>query len=245
MSTLKATTIEPATGTNVTLGTTGDTVALPGNTLALDTWKDSGGNTLFTSNGSGVVSSVNSGLAGGGPVLIQSQTSSGSASIEFTTGIDSTYDKYMFVFLDINPSSNGQNFFFNASDDGGSTYSVSKTTTFFRAKNTESGTAPESGILVYQPASDLANSTSDQVLASGVGGAADESCAGILYLFAPSSTTYVKQFYSTLTDYQAGAIFDVGYVAGYINVTTAINALKFNFGGGTIANGTIKLYGVK
>ena len=241
MSTLKATTIEPATGTNVTLGTTGDTVSLPGNTLVLDTWKDSGGNTLFTSNGSGTVSSVNSGLAGAGPVLIQSQTASGDASISFTSGIDSTYDKYMFVYLDINPATDDVSFGFHASTDGGTSYGIAKTTTAYNAYHDEADSA--SG-LQYASSFDLAQGTGIQYITMSQGNGADESAAGILYLFAPSSTTYVKQFYSRAeSNHQANYAQDV-FIAGYVNTTSAIDAVQFKFNSGNF-DGTIKLYGVK
>ena len=108
MSTLKSDVIEPATGTNLTLGASGDLIDVPSDALQLNTWKDSGGNTLFTSDGAGTLSSINSALdIGGGPTLISTATCSTSSSIEFTTGIDDTYDKYMFVFINIHPSSNG------------------------------------------------------------------------------------------------------------------------------------------
>ena len=51
MSEIKVKTIEPSTGTNLTLGTSGDTVAVSSDSVKLDMWKDSGGNTLFQSDG--------------------------------------------------------------------------------------------------------------------------------------------------------------------------------------------------
>ena len=240
MSTLKATTIEPATGTNVTLGTTGDTVALPGNTLVLDTWKDSGGNTLFTSNGSGTVSSVNSGLAGAGPVLIQSQTASGDSSISFTSGIDSTYDKYMFVYLDINPATDDVSFGFHASTDGGSSYGIAKTTTAYNAYHDEADSA--SG-LQYASSFDLAQGTGIQYITMSQGNGADESAAGILYLFAPSSTTYVKHFYYTGNYYAEWDGNLNPYVVGYFNTTSAITAIDFKMDSGNF-DGIIKMYGL-
>ena len=60
---------------------------------------------------------VNSGIKGAGPQLILSQTASASSSISFTSDIDSTYDKYMFVFVNINPATDDTNFQFNVSDD--------------------------------------------------------------------------------------------------------------------------------
>jgi hypothetical protein len=72
------------------------------------------------------------GIAGGGTlVLLSTQTASASASISFTTGIDSTYDEYIFKFINIHPATDSVNFTFNLSTDGGSSYNVTKTTTFF------------------------------------------------------------------------------------------------------------------
>jgi hypothetical protein len=45
------------------------------------------------------------GIAGGGTlILLSTQTASASASISFTTGIDSTYDEYIFKFINMHPA---------------------------------------------------------------------------------------------------------------------------------------------
>ena len=241
MSTLKAHNIEPATGTDVALGAAGDTITVSGDSLKMNTFKDAGGNTLFTSNGSGTLSSVNTGFTPG-PTLIQSQTASSSASISFTSGIDSSFDKYMFVFVNINPATNDTIFQFNASDDASSwTYDLTKTSTYFRAVHTEdNGTAT----LAYDTGSDLAQGTGYQNLGAGIGNGADETLAGILYLNSPSSTTYVKHFYGRTTFYgQQNASYD-NYMAGYVNVTVAVTAIDFKMNSGNIAAGTIKMYGI-
>ena len=77
--------------------------------------------------------------AGDGITLISSQTASGSSSISFTTGIDSTYRTYLFKFINIHPSTDSVTFSFNMSSDGGSNYNVTKTTTAFRATQDEAG----------------------------------------------------------------------------------------------------------
>ena len=57
MSSLEAKKITPATGTTVTLGAAGDAVTAPaGVTVKTNTVKDAGGNTIFTSDGSGTLS---------------------------------------------------------------------------------------------------------------------------------------------------------------------------------------------
>jgi hypothetical protein len=59
------------------------------------------------------VTALNAAVATGGMVLLSSQTASSSASISFTTGIDSTYKEYQFYFINIHPqNNNGANFHF-------------------------------------------------------------------------------------------------------------------------------------
>ena len=77
-----------------------------------------------------------------------------------------------------------------------------------------------------------------------LGDDADMSGSGILHLFAPASTTYVKQFYSRSAEYYGGnGAFDV-FIAGYFNNTSAINAITFKIASGNIDAGTIAMYGV-
>ena len=242
MSSLETRKIEPQSGTTVTLGAGGDAVTMPaGVTLKTNTVKDAGGNTLFTSDGAGTLSSVNSALPGS-MIFISSQTVSAAvANIDFTSGIDSTYDEYMFIFTNISPSLNNVNFTFNGSIDSGSNYNVVKTSTAFRAYHLES----DSSALSYETGWDLAQSTADQQLMNELGDDADMSGSGILHLFAPASTTYVKQFYSRSAEYYGGnGAFDV-YIAGYFNTTSAIDAITFKISSGNIDAGTIAMYGIK
>ena len=237
MSTVETRKFEPATGTAVNLGASGDAVTLPaGVTLQTNTIKDAGGNTIFTSDGAGNLSSVNSALQGN-MVFISSQTASGVTGVEFTSGIDSTYDEYVFYYVNINPATNNGNFGFNTSTDGGSNYNTTKTTTFFRADS-----AANFG---YVASWDLAQSTARQPLTLGIGNPASDSASGMLHLFAPSSTTYVKQFYSraNMIYHSADESIDV-YVAGYMNSTSAINAIQFDINTGNF-DGTVYLYGIK
>ena len=182
------------------------------------------------------------GIAGGGTlVLISEQTASASASISFTTGIDSTYDEYVFKFINCHPATDGVEFQFNLSTDGGSNYNVTKTTTFFRPYHYENDTANS---LDYLTPNDLAQSTNYQSIARYVGNSADESASGYLHLFNPSSTTYVKHFISNANFYRADDGSEQDFVAGYGNTTSAINAINFQMSSGNIDDGIIKMYGV-
>ena len=175
--------------------------------------------------------------------LLSTATASGDSSISFTSGIDSTYDEYWFVFNNIHPASDNVNFVFQGSTDGGSNYNTTMTTTYFRAYHSESGA---SSALEYAD-HDLAQGTSYQELFVAIGSDNDQACCGILKLFNPSSTTYVKHFVSQGASSHPSDIAKHNFAAGYFNTTSAINAINFKFFSGgdyNIDAGTIKLYGV-
>jgi hypothetical protein len=188
------------------------------------------------------VTAYNASVATGNMVLISSQTASNSASISFTTGIDSTYKEYQFYFINMHPATNNVSFTFNMSTDGGSNYNVTKTTTAFTAYANE---ADNSTGLTYLTDYDLAQSTGFQSIAFGVGNDNDQQCSGTLSLFNPSSTTYVKHFISNLTEYLHNDFNQNNFVAGYGNTTSAINAVQFKMSSGNIDDGTILMYGIK
>jgi len=180
--------------------------------------------------------------AGGTLTLLSTQTASASATISFTTGLDSTYDEYIFKFIDIHPASDNVEFQFNMSTDSGSNYNVTKTTTAFRVYHDEGDTATA---LEYHAASDLAQSTGFQRLMLGMGNDADQNGCGTMSLFNPSSTTYVKHFISNFNAYFNEDFSYGSFVAGYGNTTSAVNAIRFQMSSGNIDDGIIKLYGVK
>jgi hypothetical protein len=176
----------------------------------------------------------------GNMILISSQTASNSASISFTTGINSTYKEYQFWFIDIHPRTNTADFQFNLSTDSGSNYNVTKTTTLFRSYHAENGSF--SGI-EYRTDLDLAQSTAFQNLAGYNSSDADNSLSGTLQLFNPSSTTYVKHFITNINTVTGDPAGYNNYVAGYGNTTSAINAIQFKMSSGNF-DGTIAMFGV-
>jgi hypothetical protein len=180
----------------------------------------------------------------GNLIHIQSQTASNSASISFTTGIDSTYKEYQFYFINCHPSTLNPAFQFNLSTDGGSNYNVTKTTTLFRAYHEESGT---NSALSYITAGDLAQSTAFQNLTQqdSLSDDDDSSISGTLTLFNPASTTYVKHFIAVSSECSEGnPTVRNNFIAGYGNTTSAVNAVRFQMSSGNIDDGTIALFGV-
>ena len=176
-------------------------------------------------------------------ILISTQTASNSATISFTSGLDSTYDAYEFKFININPVSESDNeLLFNGSTDSGSNYNVTKTTTVFRAYHDEADT--DTG-LAYVANDDLAQSTSFQQITAWIGAGSDENACGTLQLFNPASTTYVKHFIVNSNSTRQDDVCTTHYTAGYFNTTSAINAVQFKMQTGNINSGIIKMYGVK
>ena len=178
-------------------------------------------------------------------VLIKTLTADDSATnLTFVHGtasvvLDTTYKTYLFKLINIHPKTNDTNFTVNFRD-GGTNYDATKTSTAFQAYHTEAG----SGALGYVAADDLAQSTGEQVLFEGLGGDADQSLSGEMFLFNPSSTTFIKHYMYRACNSQQSDQFRVAYKAGYCNVTAAIDGVKFSISSGNIEAGTIKLYGI-
>jgi len=249
MSNIVTDKIIPDSGSSntLTVGGTGDSVVVL-DSLNVNSLQDAGGNNIFVSNGSGTITSKNSGVSGA-LNLISTQTASNSASVAITSGIDSTYDVYMLKLINIHPDTDNVDFNFNGSIDGGSNYNVTKTTTQFRAYHNEDNSGTPA--VAYNSGGDLAQSTADQRFMGGAsGGSSDEDSTTeiTMHLFGPSNTTYVKQFYMDAQGVKTGPSASVQtsstyFTAGYFNTTSAINALIFRCGSGNF-DGTIKLYGI-
>ena len=182
------------------------------------------------------------------PTLIKEQTATGSDYLDFVDGtssvvLDSTYDEYMFVFTDINPATDGAEFSFqvNATDDAGGGYDTSLFTaaTMYSSHN-EDGS---NGALQYTGTHDQPSNAGFQPIAWDVGNGSDESCAGILHLFSPASTTYVKHFYSRVMTYEGGDHVYDAFTSGYINDATAIDEIQFKMSSGNF-DGVIQMYGI-
>ena len=196
---------------------------------------------VCNNNSMSAITSLPSGVGGGSLVLISTQTASSSSTIDFTSGIDSTYKEYIFKFIDINPATDNVSFSFQADTGTNTNYNQTMTTTFFRAYHAEDGSG---GDLSYQASLDQAQGTAFQVIAGNIGNDADECVTGTFHLFNPSSTIFAKHFLLRTVDtlYNNIGLADI-FVAGYFNTTTAITRVRFKMSSGNF-DGIIKLYGV-
>jgi hypothetical protein len=207
--------------------------------------------------------------------LITTNTSSNAASSSFTSSIDSTYKLYVFKFIDLNPVTDDVLFQFQVNATDGADYNDSQiTSTFFLSSHTESdsdaslsyvtgadqalGTAFQRLCKIgngsdesaaeyfgYHVQTDLAQSTGYQILGRDLGSDSSESLCGVLHIFSPSSTTYVKHFYAEtifFNDYGGEASMHF-FLAGYMNTTSAVDAINFNMASGNM-DGVIQMYGI-
>ena len=176
----------------------------------------------------------------GNLIFISRSTASSSSSVSITSGIDSTYKEYIFVFNNIHPAS-GSHFTFQGDTGTNTNYNQTITSSFFQAEFSEAGSNEALG---YQSSSDQAQGTGYQMIGHIPGNDNDQSVSGTLYLFSPASTTFVKHFISNFNSYTYHNYSLNTYVGGYCNVTAAIDGVDFKFSSGNIDSGVIKMYGL-
>ena len=197
---------------------------------------------LFAKNNSlSAVTALPTSISGGGLNLISTQTASSSSTIDFTSGIDSTYKEYIFKFYDLHPSANAYTRFQGTTD--GTNFNTTITSTTFASYHDEGDSF---ALLEYRPNADQAQGTALQPLnyADSVGTDNDMCFVGTLHLFDPSNTTFVKHFISTCNSASQNPMPTNTFIAGYFNTTSAITGIRFQQNTGNIDIGTIKMYGV-
>ncbi len=182
--------------------------------------------------------------SGGAIVPIKTLTASSSATLSFVDGtddvvLDNTYRTYVFKFIGIHPATNNASLTFQGNAAGGSGYNETMTTTWFYAGQNEAGT---STYLSYGTGADQAQGTSFQAIGAGINDNADDNTSGELWLFNPSSTTFVKHFMARTA--AKGDEANDSYMSGYFNTTSAIDEIQFKMSSGNMDAGTIKLYGI-
>ena len=191
------------------------------------------------------ITSLPSGVTGSSLTLLETQTASSSATISFTSNIDSTYKEYIFKFFDIHPATNRAIFQFQADTGTNTNYNITATTNFYQAyhKENDGGAA-----LGYNDSHHDAQSTSFLNLTVQNSNNNDSCASGTLHIFDPSNSTFVKQFLSRFNImYEETGGDEYSYECwkgGYFNTTTALTRFQFKYSSGDIDSGTIKLYGV-
>ena len=177
---------------------------------------------------------------------LQTLTASGNTTRSFTSGIDSTYKIYKFRFINIHGSGSTGDLVFQGSTQGSSSsdgdYANTITSNVFQSAHSEDNTT--NAEIGYTGSADQANGTSFQIISATVGNENDECVSGEMYLFDPSSTTFVKQFLVRTNVLHPSDISVERWTGGYFNTTSAINAIRFKLSAGNMDSGTIEMYGI-
>ena len=196
----------------------------------------------FANNNSlSAITTKPSGLSGGAMNLISTQTASSSSTISFTSGIDSTYDEYVFKFYDIHPATDGAYLTFQSDTGTNTSYNQTVTSTFIYAQHDEAGSDP---LLAYATSRDQANGTAFQPISLSIDADNDSSLSGTLQIFAPSSSTFTKQWMSVCNEVGNGYYNYFTNAGGWFDTATPLTRFQFKMSSGNIASGIIKLFGV-
>ena len=197
------------------------------------------------SNGTTIIDAgaLGGSISTGAMKLLQTQTASSSATIDFTSNIDSTYKSYIFKFINIHPATDNVDFSFQTDTGTNTSYNQTITSTAFRTSHSEDDSSIAAGP-GYRSGDDQSQGTSFNIIGYDVGADADQHICGELELFDPSNSTFVKHFIAKMQNTVQDDVSQQYDAAGYVNTTTALTRVRFKFSSGNIDAGTIKMYGV-
>jgi hypothetical protein len=193
---------------------------------------------VLTSNGAGVDPTFQDLAASGGLVLLSSATASSDATIEFTTGLDATYDVYELHFVNVRPASDEYLFQLRTSSDGGSTFDSGSGNYRYRCvRSTTSAVSVD----------DSASATSISITGAGTvdNSATEVGICGVLRIFRPGSSAEYTSFQWDITAYgSSSGHYGVSGTGARISVAD-VDALQFYFAVGNVSEGGFYLYGKK
>lgn len=179
----------------------------------------------------------------GGMVLLSEQTASGDSELVFdNTVFTSDYDEYVVVGTQLNPTSDGDDFRMQVSEDNGTTFFTDNYSYIVRAASSNGG------FDTYNSASDNRINITPNTSNYGVGGNADESLSFTMHISNPLSEDPRPLMYWTAGWYGPDSRLSTMYAsasrrggAGDAN----FNAVRYYFDSNNIDAGTIRVYGVK
>jgi len=166
--------------------------------------------------------------AGGGVwTFLASGTAAASATLDFTTGINSTYNCYAFVIDSLLPVTSATNLYMRTSTDGGSTYD---------AGASDYGWAKSSN-------ANQSNDNADSEMSLGDSSSNSRSLSGIVYVYSPSDALPCNVIMElSYTDSVSGKVVSTN--RGIRFASANVDAVRFLYSSGNINTGVIYLYGI-
>ena len=173
-----------------------------------------------------------------GIVFISAQTASNVATIDFTSGIDSTYDEYEIHFDAVVPATNSVEFIGRVSTNAGSTW---------ESANYRSG----GGRVVAGNAWALDGTRTDGLQLSSIAGnnpvtnaATDGGMSGVLK-FWPNNANGKKNITVDTAYFSSVQVTRFWGVGQWNGANTVLNGFRFLMSSGNISTGNFRLYGVR
>ena len=189
---------------------------------------------VLTSNGPDAALSYRQ---AGGLVLLQTQTASASATIDFTSSIDSTYTSYVLRWVDVVPAVDGVVLRLRVSiaasfKSGASDYKWAAVSVAGDSASATGSVNASDGEILLSPILEQGNGTG-------------ESTSGEITIANPSGTALYKQIRWNASTMNSSAVQCSHVGAGiYQSGVQAVDGLRFIFFSGNITSGVFKLYGV-
>lgn len=172
----------------------------------------------------------------GGLVLIASASASNVAAVDFTAGIDGTYDRYVLTGSLITVQTDNVGLNLRVTQNGGSAW--------LAANYSYIVGSPQTGNAINTAHN--ASTTLMPMLVSGVGNAAGETCSFMAAFDRPSNTAVYKTFEFQATSFDNSGALQAHIGSGaYKGNTSAINGVRVIPDSGNIVSGEFHLYGMR
>lgn len=177
------------------------------------------------------------GVPGASWVLIDRKVAANSASLDFVTGIDGTYDEYKFSLKDIIPALDNRIMFMRVSQDAGVSFKAGANDYSWAM------TMVDNAALVTP--SGAANATAIQVGFS-LSNTGTRSYSGEVLFWSPAETAKDKFFRFKYSSVPSAGAYNFADGGGQFKLNAlAINGIQFIMDANLILSGAIALYGLK
>jgi hypothetical protein len=165
--------------------------------------------------------------------LIQVQTASSSATLDFESGFDGTYRELLFVLTSIRPAADAQNLWVRVKSGG--SYLTSAYHYHIQALSSAAN------------GYNAASNTNDAkiIVSSATGNAAAEGLSGRVEVLDPANASMGKVVQGQIGGRDGNTVAYMNLFSGSNDGTGALQGVRFMFGSGNIAAGTIAQYGLR
>ena len=168
---------------------------------------------------------------------LSTQTASASATLDFTTGISSTYDLYKLVLTNLKPATDAVDLYIQTSTDAGATWDAG-TGYAYNTQQLIPGTAALA-------AAQTSAGDAQMNICNSVGNDTNEALNATVYFWAPSATSIMKFFKWDATTERSDGTYRLVFGFGLRDAAADVDGVRVRYSSGNLASGTAALYGLK